>query len=170
MYPHVPAFGEDDRRDSRSGWSGGRSSPVGLVLLWIAALAYREHHDAGHVHFDGIETFNPSFAGRQTSDEATALADNLGLAHVGGSDSHCLETIGTALTLFPGHTWAQLRQAIAERSTRVEGEFWNLSTYTSIAVPQAFRSLVLLPGKRVRKMVGWFLADRGIGIEMPGTR
>ena len=123
-----------------------------------------------HVHFDGIETFNPSFAGRQTSAEAIALADRLGLAHVGGSDSHSVQTIGTAQTLFPGRTWADLRRAIVGRATSVEGEFWGLSTYTGIAVPQAFRSLVLLPGKRVKKMVGWFLADRGISIEMPRTR
>jgi hypothetical protein len=114
------------------------------------------------LRFDGMETFNPSVAGRQVYAEAVELANNLGLAHVGGSDSHHLETIATARTLFPGRTWPELRAAIVQRATRSEGEFWELDDYTSIAVPQAVRSLIILPGKRVKKMAGWFLADRGL--------
>lgn len=114
------------------------------------------------VHFDGMETFNPSVAGRRTYAEALALADDLHLAHCGGSDSHSLETIDSARTLFPGRTWADLRRAIAERKTTSEGEYWQLAAYTDIAVPQAFRSLVLLPGKRVKRMASWFLQDHGI--------
>jgi predicted metal-dependent phosphoesterase TrpH len=118
-------------------------------------------------HFDGMETFNPSFAGRQTYAEALALAGELQLAHLGGSDSHHIDTIGTARTVFPGRTWSDLRQAIATRCTMSEGEFWGRSSYTSIAVPQAFRSLVILPGKRVKKMAGWFLADHGFSAPDP---
>lgn len=114
------------------------------------------------LHFDGMETFNPSIAGRQVYAEALALADTLHLAHLGGSDSHHLDTIGSARTIFPGRTWAELRSAIAQRATRSEGEFWALDAYTSIALPQAVRSLIILPGKRVKKMAGWFLADRGL--------
>jgi predicted metal-dependent phosphoesterase TrpH len=114
------------------------------------------------VHFDGMETFNPSVAGRQVYAEAVALAGALHLAHVGGSDSHHLDTIATARTLFPGRSWAELRAAIDQRTTRSEGEFWELDAYTSIALPQAIRSLIILPGKRVKKMAGWFLADRGL--------
>jgi predicted metal-dependent phosphoesterase TrpH len=113
-------------------------------------------------HFDGMETFNPSVAGRRTYADAVALANELHLAHCGGSDSHSLETIASARTIFPGRTWADLRRAISERTTTAEGEFWELSAYTGIAVPQAFRSLVILPGKRVKKMASWFLQDRGI--------
>lgn len=112
--------------------------------------------------FDGMETFNPSVAGKRTYAEALVLADDLHLAHCGGSDSHSLDTIASARTLFPGRTWADLRQAIAERTTTAEGEYWELSAYTDIAVPQAFRSLVVLPGKRVKRMASWFLQDRGI--------
>jgi len=50
--------------------------------------------------FDGIETFNPSFAGRQTYLEAMALAESLGLARCGGSDSHSLETIAQRAPCF----------------------------------------------------------------------
>jgi hypothetical protein len=113
------------------------------------------------VHFDAMETFNPSLAGRKTGEEAAMLAAKWRVAEVGGSDSHSLDTIGTARTSFPGRTWADLRQAIADCTTRSEGEFWELSDYTSIAVPQAFRSLVILPGKRVKMMAGWFLQDHG---------
>jgi predicted metal-dependent phosphoesterase TrpH len=114
------------------------------------------------MHFDGMETFNPSLAGRNTGKEATALATLWSLAQLGGSDSHCLDTIGSARTIFPGRSWADMRQAIAQRTTLSEGEFWELSDYTSIAVPQAFRSLVILPGKRVKTMAGWFLRDHGM--------
>jgi len=114
------------------------------------------------LHFDAMETFNPSLAGRKTYEETIALARQHQVAAIGGSDSHSLDTIGTARTVFPGHTWSELRQAISERTTLAEGEFWERSAYTSIAMPQAFRSLVLLPIKRVRKLTGWFLVDRGI--------
>ncbi len=114
------------------------------------------------VHFDGMETFNPSVAGKHTCAEAVALADALHLAHCGGSDSHSLETIASARTIFPGRTWADLRRAIAQRTTTAEGEYWDLSAYTDIAVPQAFRSLIVLPGKRVKRMASWFLQDHGI--------
>lgn len=113
-------------------------------------------------YFDGLEGFNPSAAGRRTRGEAMALAAQFHVADLGGSDSHHLKTIGSGRTVFPGHTWADLKKAIAERTTRSEGEFWSLGDYTSIALPQAWRSLVLLPGKRVRKMAAWFLQDRGL--------
>lgn len=113
-------------------------------------------------HFDGIETFNPSIAGRKTLAEAIELAHTLDLAALGGSDSHCLATIASARTLFPGQTWQDLRSAIIERETQAEGEFWELSAYTDIALPQAVRSLLILPGKRVKKMASWFLQDHGL--------
>ena len=112
-------------------------------------------------HFDGMETFNPSVAGRQVAEEASALTDALHLARLGGSDSHSLETIGSARTIFPGHTWADLRRAIEQRTTQSEGEFWEVADYTRIALPQAVRSLIILPGKRIKKMAGWFLEDHG---------
>jgi predicted metal-dependent phosphoesterase TrpH len=114
------------------------------------------------VHFDGLESFNATLAGRRTNREAVALTNALGLGHVGGSDSHDLRTIGSARTRFSGHSWHDLRRAVVERTSVAEGEFYGLSTYASIAVPQMFRSLVLLPAKRVKKMAGWFLEDRGL--------
>jgi predicted metal-dependent phosphoesterase TrpH len=116
---------------------------------------------APQCQFDAMETFNPSVAGRHTYHETMALVKVHGLASVGGSDSHSLPTIGSARTLFPGRTWPELRQAILQRTTRAEGEFWGRSAYTSIALPQAVRSLIILPGKRVKKMAGWFLTDHG---------
>ncbi len=114
------------------------------------------------MHFDGMESFNATVAGRRTNREAIALTNAWGLGHVGGSDSHDLRTIGSARTLFPGRSWNDLRQAIVDRTSTTQGEFYGLSSYASIAVPQMFRSLVLLPGKRVKKMAGWFLSDRGL--------
>lgn len=115
-----------------------------------------------HVYFDGLETFNPSFAGRQVHTDTIDLNNVYQLASLGGSDSHCLQTIGTARTIFAGSTWQDLRRCIVERSTSAEGEFWSFADHSSIAVPQAMRSLIILPGKRIRKMAGWFLADHGL--------
>jgi hypothetical protein len=135
-------------------------------LAWFSAGLRRWRIDSimqqsPDLHFDGMETFNPSLAGHCTSAAADALAKSFHLALLGGSDSHALYTIGSARTLFPGHSWPELRAAISQRTTSAQGDFWGVSDYTRIAVPQAWRSLVLLPVKRVRKMTGWFLADHG---------
>jgi len=150
----------------------GGLAVVAHPLAWFSAGLRRWRiesimHQPAEMRFDGMETFNPSIAGRHTSTEALALAHELDVASLGGSDSHCLQTIGSARTLFPGKTWSDLRAAVARRATTSEGEFWGLSAYTDIALPQAVRSLILLPGKRVRKLTNWFLQDRGIMTSEP---
>lgn len=72
-------------------------------------------------HPDGIEVANTSLAGRVTS--ARALRRNrerYGLAETGGSDAHFLEAVGTAATIFPGRTAAELREAIEARVTTAQ--------------------------------------------------
>ncbi|MBA4179426.1 MAG: phosphotransferase [Anaerolinea sp.] len=71
------------------------------------------------VAFDGIETGNPSPAGRLTG----ALARHLNariwrLAEVGGSDAHHLAHVGTGWTEFEGCTTGDLATAIRAASTR----------------------------------------------------
>ena len=70
------------------------------------------------VHFDGIEEYNMSPAGRVTSAKARRLnRERLGLAAVGASDAHFLQSIGSAYTTFEGTTAAELRRAIEAKTT-----------------------------------------------------
>ena len=108
------------------------------------------------VYIDGLEVFNPSFAGRVGHLKALELNETKWhLARCGGSDSHALHTIGSAYTVFPGRTAADFRQALAEKSTDFGGQFWTVADHTSIAAPQVFRSIIVTPGMRLRKAANW---------------
>jgi predicted metal-dependent phosphoesterase TrpH len=76
---------------------------------------------------DGLEAFNASLWHKHTNLRAASIAGQLGLAAIGGSDSHHLATIGMGYTLFPGHTAAHLRAALEARVTRAEGRPWQWS-------------------------------------------
>jgi predicted metal-dependent phosphoesterase TrpH len=135
-------------------------------LVWLSGGLRRPtierlcHHPDPLIYLDGIEVFNPSFAGKSMHDAVVALNQEVWrLPAFGGSDSHHLETIGTARTTFPGRTWQDLRRAIKERTTEAEGEFWDAHDHYSIAIPQAWRSLVLLPGKRLKMIAGYITSD-----------
>lgn len=68
---------------------------------------------------DGIELANATPAGRVTRRKARRLnRERYGLAETGGSDAHFPEAVGSATTLFPGVTPADLRTAIEQRATR----------------------------------------------------
>lgn len=74
--------------------------------------------DDPETHPDGIEVANSSLAGRVTRSKALRFnGERYRLAETGGSDAHFPEEIGTATTLFPGHTAEALRRAIVERRT-----------------------------------------------------
>ena len=90
-------------------------------------------------HFDALEAFNPTNAGRTHHAKVVALADELGMATTGGSDAHLLEAIQTGYTTFPGRTAEDLRRAIVERRTGWHGEFWT------------FGFQVLMYGRQLRK-------------------
>jgi len=71
---------------------------------------------------DAIEVANLSLAGRVTGARALRLnRERYGLAETGGSDAHFAESVGTAFTLFPGRTAAELRRAIESRRTHGVG-------------------------------------------------
>jgi predicted metal-dependent phosphoesterase TrpH len=98
-----------------------------------------------------VEVLNPSVSGRVAYQRVKALnADEWGLAEWGGSDAHALHLVGTAVTRFPGHTADDLRRALAERTTVAEGTFWTLAQHREIAAANLWRSMVLLPARRVR--------------------
>ncbi len=69
------------------------------------------------ITFDGIETANPSPAGKVTSTRARRLNQRWRLAETGGSDAHHLRHIGTGWTEFEGEDSDDLRTAIIERRT-----------------------------------------------------
>jgi predicted metal-dependent phosphoesterase TrpH len=70
------------------------------------------------IHFDGIEEYNLSPAGRVSSARARRMnQERYHLAALGGSDAHFLQSIGSAWTEFPGKATDDLRQAISMRTT-----------------------------------------------------
>jgi hypothetical protein len=75
------------------------------------------------VHPDAIETFNPTALGRPFHHRVVRFATELGLAHLGNSDAHALEAIGTGWTSFPGRSAADLRAAIEAGDTKHHGSF-----------------------------------------------
>jgi hypothetical protein len=72
---------------------------------------------------DALETFNPTTLGKPWHRRVTRFADEHGLAHVGNSDAHALDAIGSGWTTFPGRDAADLRRAIEARTTEHGGTF-----------------------------------------------
>jgi predicted metal-dependent phosphoesterase TrpH len=67
-------------------------------------------------------------------------ANSRRLAATGGSDAHMLSVIGTSRTLFPGHTAADLREALEARTTQGWGPSFN--PVRSIAYARKVREIV----------------------------
>jgi len=136
---------------------------------------------------DGLEVFNPSYAGRVTFAKVYELNETRWhLARCAGSDSHALHTIGSAYTVFPleepappglvpansqqapleaaqsrrRYLVSALRQALAAKTTDFHGYFWTMDDHLSIAVPQMFRSMILTPGARVKRTIGWLRDEK----------
>jgi predicted metal-dependent phosphoesterase TrpH len=72
---------------------------------------------------DALETFNPTSLGKPWHRRVVRFANDRGLAHVGNSDAHALEAIGTGWTTFPGHSATDLRRAIEAGATDHGGSF-----------------------------------------------
>ena len=117
------------------------------TLARVAAIA----NDG--VHFDGIEEYNLSPAGRITSAKARRLnRDRFGLAAIGSSDAHFLASIGSAYTIFDGDTAANLRLAIETKTTAASaGRAPRMSElgYRNIALQQ-WRGMMATP-----RAMGW---------------
>ena len=79
------------------------------------------------VHPDGLETFNPTTLGRPWHERVVQFADRHGLAHLGNSDAHTLDAIGTGWTTFPGRDTEDLRRAIVGRTTDHDGSFHEMA-------------------------------------------
>ncbi|MEX0750525.1 MAG: PHP-associated domain-containing protein, partial [Dehalococcoidia bacterium] len=119
----------------------------------------------GGIHFDGIEEYNLSPAGRVTSARARRLnRERYHLAALGCSDAHFLASVGSAYTRFEGTTAGELRRAIDAKTT--EGAAgraprMNELGYRNIAV-QSWRGMMATP-----RNMGWaptirsFITSRG---------
>ncbi len=108
----------------------------------------------GGVYFDGIETLNPSIAGRVAYERTLALnRDELHLPPVAGSDAHAKHLTGTAYTSFPGSTPDDFRAALAAATTRAHGRFWTLRETGEIAGESTYRAWFILPVRRVRRLL-----------------
>ncbi len=87
-----------------------------------------------HVHPDGIETLNGSFAGIGANRVAMTLSRRVyRWAETGGSDAHTLTAIGCARTRFAGATVDDLRAALLDRATQSAGGLWAAREYMAYA-------------------------------------
>jgi predicted metal-dependent phosphoesterase TrpH len=117
-------------------------------------LRIHQHPD-DLIYFDGFESLNPSIAGKVVAKQAQELNRRiLKLAETGGSDSHVLPTIGSAVTQFPGTSAEDLLRALKEKNTSAEGHYWTaeeIKYLAKIGPAQLFQSLVKLPMKHIRR-------------------
>ncbi|HKY50225.1 MAG TPA: PHP-associated domain-containing protein [Candidatus Limnocylindria bacterium] len=106
------------------------------------------------VRVDGIETRNPSYAGRVRGTRAAWLNQTtLHVAETGSSDAHHARLVGTSWTEFEGEDAAALRSAIVERATRPQGRHWTLGEHLDGVAKQQWRSMVRDPVKRARRRI-----------------
>jgi predicted metal-dependent phosphoesterase TrpH len=130
--------------------------PLSFLTFSIGEGALRALHAATpECRIDGIELVNPSYAGRVRRKRAAWLNEKLlGAAETGSSDAHHARLVGTAWTDFPGTSAAELRRAIAERTTRPDGRHWTLGEHLDGVARQQWRSMVRDPLKRARRRMG----------------
>lgn len=127
--------------------------PLSYLTFSIGEGALRSLHAAEpECRIDGIELMNPSYAGRVRSKRAAWLnRELLGAAETGSSDAHHPQLVGTAWTEFDGTSAAELRRAIAERTTRPDGRNWTLGEHLDGVAQQQWRSMVRDPVKRATR-------------------
>ncbi len=95
--------------------------PLGRLVPSLSRAKIDELLNKGYP-IDGIEMYNPSPANSAMRGVVRTANQGWRLAETGGSDAHFGEHIGSAYTLFPGTSPAELRQAILERTTRAGGQ------------------------------------------------
>jgi predicted metal-dependent phosphoesterase TrpH len=82
-------------------------------------------------NLDGLETLNASQLDPLAHWRGTRLGRILGLPMTGGSDAHHKGALGTAYTLFPGSTVADLRCALQQGTCCAAGRRWNATEYAN---------------------------------------
>lgn len=119
------------------------------------------------VHPDAIETFNPTSLGKPWHASVTRFADEHQLAHVGNSDAHALDAIGSGWTTFPGSGADDLRRAIGARTTEHGGSF-----HATVGQLATFGQQIRKRGRDARDEVRGRLRRDGTGRDhgYPGGR
>ncbi len=99
---------------------------LGMKSLSSSAIVQALLHPEASRILLGIETYNASALDRESNLQAQALADEFpGLARVGNSDAHILQSIGLGATEFLGYTAADLLEALWTGATDVrQGRQW----------------------------------------------
>lgn len=125
--------------------------PLSYLTFSIGERALRRLVQSGE-RVDGIETMNPSIAGRVRASRAAALnRELLGAAETGSSDAHQASLVGTAWTEFPGRTAQDLRRAIVEGATVPRGRYWTAREHLVGIAQQQWRSLVAHPTQKASR-------------------
>jgi predicted metal-dependent phosphoesterase TrpH len=100
-------------------------APVPLSVGARSLRGVRDHADED-VHFDALEMFNPSYAGRVRQGARSDLnTAELRLPAVGNSDAHVLEGIGTGSTSFAGHTAGDYHASVLAGDVTADGSHWS---------------------------------------------
>jgi predicted metal-dependent phosphoesterase TrpH len=87
-------------------------------------------HASKEVWFDGIETWNASFCGIYANRVAMRTNREIyGLAELGNSDAHALNSIGSGMTWFEGKTALDLRKTVEAGLTAPGGKLWDVQDY-----------------------------------------
>ncbi|MCA9916212.1 MAG: PHP domain-containing protein [Anaerolineae bacterium] len=90
---------------------------------------------------DAIEIYNAGTMTPGNNILAQRIARHLPLPRLGNSDAHTLNAIGRSRTRFPGYTAADLRAALAQGVTKVEGKRWLITDYLRLSPSSVHRSL-----------------------------
>ena len=117
---HLRPLGESIAEIHRAGGLAVIPHPLSYLTRSVGQRALERVLAEGDLETrpDGIEVANLSLAGRVTGAKALRLnRERYHLAETGGSDAHFPEEVGTASTLFPGRTAADVRQAILDCTT-----------------------------------------------------
>lgn len=123
---HIPAGLSPQETVRRIHEQGGLAIAPHPFDASVASLGCRMSAQALRaLPLDGIEVFNAGIFGpwRAANAAAQRLADEMGLAQLGGSDAHALCAVGSGRTRFQGRSAADIFTAITSRSVVVEGEY-----------------------------------------------
>jgi len=139
----------------------GRICIVPHPLSWLAfSVRYGKlkrvmANDWPGVYLDGLETFNPSIAGRIVHHRVERLNQSQWqLPELGGSDAHHLCQIGTGYTIFQGHTAADFLRSLISKQTTSGGEFWSANAHLRGLGAQSLRGLVIHPAYKIGRVIG----------------
>jgi len=94
----------------------------------------------------GIETFNATALDKKSCQQASILAEIVGIARTGNSDAHIAEAVGLGATEFEGHTIDDLLKALRNGETTIyKQEEWNsariLGSWAANYMGSAFKRL-----------------------------